>query len=119
MRVMSEHLPDTSLTPAWIQGPVISFDVGPARFNYRVAGVVIHDGHVLLQTIDGFDFWFLPGGRCEANECSSATLAREMREECGEAVTVERLLWVAENFFTLNGRPFHELGFYYLTTLAP
>lgn len=96
---------------------MISFNLPTARFNYRVAGIALHDGHVLLQRIESDPIWFLPGGRCEAMEASAITLVREMQEECGQTVTIDRLIWVMENFFTHAGTQFHELGLYYLMSL--
>lgn len=98
---------------------MITFDLPAARFTYRVAAVVVYEGRVLLNREEADSFWFLPGGRCEAMEPSSVALLREMREELGETVTIERLLWVAENFFTDARGPHHELGLYYLATLPP
>ena len=96
---------------------MLSFNIGQALFNYRVAGICIHDGHVLLQRSAADDFWFLPGGRVEIMESAEAALKREMREELkldGD-VQVVRLLWVVENLFAdqANGVPNHEIGFYY------
>ncbi|HEX6817408.1 MAG TPA: NUDIX hydrolase [Ktedonobacterales bacterium] len=87
------------------------------RFVYRVAGVAIHDGRVLLHRAESEDFWSLPGGRCELLEPSETALRREMREELGMEVAVERLVWVVENFFALDGLPHHELGLYYKMAL--
>lgn len=98
---------------------MLSFDLPAARFNYRVAAVALHQKHVLLHRLEGDDFWALPGGRCEALERSSAALARELREELGETVRIDRLLWVVENFFTHAVRSHHELGFYYLVAFPP
>lgn len=89
------------------------------RFLYRVVGVVAHDGHVLLHRAESDDFWSLPGGRCELLEPSDVALRREMREELGVDVVVERLLWVVENFFPLGGLPHHELGLYFKMALPP
>ncbi|MDZ7706220.1 MAG: NUDIX hydrolase [Trueperaceae bacterium] len=89
------------------------------RFNYRVAGAAYTGGHVLLHKSDRDDFWSLPGGRVEGLEPSATSLARELREELGADATVERPLWIVENFFVYRGQPFHELGFYYLVTLPP
>ena len=50
-------------------------------------------------------------------EDSRRALSREMLEEMGVAVHVERLLWVAVNFFQYGNRDWHELGFYYLVHL--
>jgi ADP-ribose pyrophosphatase YjhB (NUDIX family) len=51
-------------------------------------------------------------------EAASATIVREMKEELGEDVECGRLLHVAENFFDLGGRRNHEIGFYFLVSLA-
>jgi ADP-ribose pyrophosphatase YjhB (NUDIX family) len=93
---------------------VITFTRGNVRFNYRIAGVIIHDGKVLLQKPVKDGFWFLPGGRAELQETADETLKREMREEMHTDITVERLLWVVENFFEHGDKAFHELGLYFL-----
>jgi 8-oxo-dGTP pyrophosphatase MutT (NUDIX family) len=84
------------------------------RFVYRVAGVAVHHDRVLLHRAERDNFWSLPGGRGEMMEPSPETLRREMREETGLAVSVDRLLWVVENFFDHNGKTWHELGLYFL-----
>jgi len=85
-----------------------------ARFGMRVAGIAIHEGHVLLQHTAQGDFWFLPGGRVEMLEPAAESLRREMKEEIDADVTVVRLLWVIENFFEENKLGHHELGMYFL-----
>jgi ADP-ribose pyrophosphatase YjhB (NUDIX family) len=122
---------------------MIAFDAGRVRFSFRVTGVAVRDGRVLLQHIrqpvrrqpagevalpgervpsrqvEIDDFWCLPGGRAELLEPAADTLRREMREELGVAVGVERLLWVVENFFDHDGRAYHELGLYFAMALPP
>jgi ADP-ribose pyrophosphatase YjhB (NUDIX family) len=92
---------------------VIAFDHPQARFNFRVAGVAYAQGRVLLQRVLGISFWFLPGGRVEILESAQDALRRELREELGVEASVGRLLWVAENFFEMAGREYHELGLYF------
>jgi 8-oxo-dGTP pyrophosphatase MutT (NUDIX family) len=87
------------------------------RFTVRAAGVCVRDDHVLLQTEEQLDFWVLPGGRCEMGEHTADTVQREMWEETGLEVRVDNLLWVMENFFTHEGKAFHEIAFYYQMTL--
>lgn len=87
------------------------------RFSFRIVAVCIDDGYVLLHRADYENFWSLPGGRAEILETSPTTVVREMEEELGVTVSVRRLLWVVENFFTLESRRFHELGLYYLVDL--
>ena len=97
---------------------MISLDFGAgARFSYRIVAVCVHEDHVLLHRADYENFWSLPGGRAEILETSTSTVVREMQEELGVTVTVQRLLWIVENFFTFESRRFHELGLYYLVDL--
>jgi ADP-ribose pyrophosphatase YjhB (NUDIX family) len=98
---------------------VIVHDVGDARFSCRVAGVAYRDDRVLLQRVAGLDFWFLPGGRVEMLESATQALSREIHEELGVLPSVERLLWIVENFFLLDGRRYHELGLYFAIGLPP
>ena len=98
---------------------MIAFDIAGVRFNYRVAGVFVEDGHVLLYRVVGMDYWFLPGGRVEVQEASEESLRREMQEELGLQVQIGRLLWLVENFYVFDGRSFHELGLYYEAALPP
>jgi len=89
------------------------------RFVFRVAGVAVHHDRVLLHRAERDDFWSLPGGRGEMMEPSLETLRREILEETGLAVTVDRLLWVVENFFDHRDKTYHELGLYFLMTFPP
>lgn len=93
---------------------MLSFSVDNTNVMVRTAGLAVRDGHVLLQRLADQSFWFLPGGRIEANETSAEALRREMREELSAEVQPERLLWIVEHFFidALLAR-FHELGFYW------
>ena len=96
---------------------MITFDRENVRFTYRVAGVAIRDGKVLVQQPENGGYYFLPGGRAELQEPAKETLRREMQEELHVDVIVGRLLWVVENFFQFDGRDFHELGMYFLMTI--
>jgi 8-oxo-dGTP pyrophosphatase MutT (NUDIX family) len=96
---------------------MISLPVGDALFNYRVAGVAVLNGKVLLHKTPSDNFWSLPGGRAEIFEFSKDTLAREMLEETGMQVEVGEMLWVSENFFQYTGIKYHEIGFYFLMNI--
>ena len=98
---------------------MIVFDREQVRFNYRVAAVILSRGRVLLQTVEGEGFWCLPGGRAELLEPAAEGIRREMREEIGEDVQIERLLWVGDTFFRHGGLDYQELGLYFLATLPP
>ena len=96
---------------------MIRLDHGKNRFNYRVAGVAVHQNSVLLQQAEGDVFWLFPGGRAEFGEPAEQTLKREMREELSVSVEVVRLLWFVENFFTYADQRYHEISLYFLMRL--
>jgi ADP-ribose pyrophosphatase YjhB (NUDIX family) len=98
---------------------MICFDQGNRRFNYRVVGVAIHNDSVLAHRADHEPFWTLPGGRAEHGESAEQTIKREMLEELETEVHVDRLLWVAENFFEYDGLSYHELALYFLIQFPP
>ncbi|WP_158558521.1 MULTISPECIES: NUDIX domain-containing protein [unclassified Streptomyces] len=60
--------------------------------------VVVHDGQVLLQRAnwEGQDCYFLPGGGQNPGEPLNQTARREVHEESGLTVTVDKLLWLRE-----------------------
>jgi 8-oxo-dGTP pyrophosphatase MutT (NUDIX family) len=96
---------------------------GPAgTFNLRVAAVISRGDQVLLCTVDGLDYWFLPGGRIRFGEPSDAALARELAEELGHELPSGPLALVVENIFRKRSLE-HEIGLYYRltwpSTLAP
>ena len=96
---------------------MIVIDKAQQRFNYRIAGVVIQNGSVLVHQAEGDNFWILPGGRAEIGESAEQTLKREMVEELGAEVEILRPLWFVENFFSYDGKDFHEVAIYFLMRL--
>jgi 8-oxo-dGTP pyrophosphatase MutT (NUDIX family) len=97
---------------------MITFSKGNIKFTYRIAAIIIHQNHVLLQHAVNEGHWFLIGGRAELGETAQETVTREVHEELGIEGNIERLLWVVENFFALDGKQHHELGLYFLVSLA-
>lgn len=97
----------------------ISYTRDTSKFKYRIVGIALHNGRTLLHQLEGDTYWSFPGGNGEFFEESAETLRREMMEEINEEVRVERLLYVIENFFELEGYHYHELGFYYLVSFPP
>lgn len=93
---------------------MITFYKDNCKFTYRVAGIAIDTGHVLLQRAEPGRIWFTPGGRAEFLETGAESLHREMREELNTSIHVERLLWIVENFFAGGDTIHHEIGLYFL-----
>jgi 8-oxo-dGTP diphosphatase len=52
-------------------------------FRIRVAGLLVHEEHVLLVRHRAHDFWLLPGGRLDDGESLHDCVERELREETG------------------------------------
>ncbi|MFB8790036.1 MAG: NUDIX hydrolase [Potamolinea sp.] len=93
---------------------MITFYQGDLRFNYRAVAVIINNNQVLIHQYLKDGFWALPGGRVELMEPAHETIKREMQEELGIDVRVERLLWIVENFYDYNNKSFHEVALYFL-----
>ncbi|KRA98093.1 hypothetical protein ASD83_13650 [Devosia sp. Root685] len=87
------------------------------RFNFRVAGIIVADGHVLICREDDDDFAMLPGGRVELGEDSRLSLTREIAEELAMPAEIGPMLATSESFYFRQGEDFHELGFFYAVTL--
>jgi 8-oxo-dGTP pyrophosphatase MutT (NUDIX family) len=96
---------------------MLSFAIGAQRFNYRVAAVIIRDGHVLVTREDDDAYVMLPGGRVEIGEPSAPALSREIREELGMEGEVGPLLLTSESFYARAGEDFHEISLFYAATL--
>ena len=95
----------------------IRFNDEGRRFNARVAGLALRDGHLLIHRAVHEPFWTIPGGTAELGEDSRATLVREMQEELGVTASVGRLVFLVENFFHFERRAWHEICWYYLMQL--
>ncbi len=96
---------------------MISIKKDNLNFNYRTVGIAVHEGRFLLYRTEMEDSWLFPGGRVELLESAAAAVRREIAEELEIAVEIERLLWVVEQFFEVNGNLYHELGFYFMIKL--
>ena len=98
----------------------VTFQTDVGRFNYHVAGVLIHENRLLVMTDERSPYYYLPGGRVSMNEESTMAIKREIKEELDVEVEATQLLWIVENFFVeqQSQEQFHEIGMYYLLQLT-
>lgn len=86
-------------------------------FSYRVGGVLIENGKILLQRPIGDDYAII-GGHVARMETTAQTLAREFEEEIHAQVEVGELMAAGEIFFPWGKRDCHQIALYYRVRLA-
>ena len=67
------------------------------RLRVLARVLVLKDNKILLVRNKGANFWYLPGGGWEyTEETITECASREVNEETGYSVDIERLLWLQE-----------------------
>jgi ADP-ribose pyrophosphatase YjhB (NUDIX family) len=68
------------------------------NFKVRVTGILIEEERLLLvkQIVDDSRSWSLPGGTLEIGETLEECIVREMKEETGLNVEIEKLLYLCD-----------------------
>ena len=89
----------------------ITIDVGEYKLNVRAAGVMIHNGKVLVHKNMNSNHYALIGGRVEIGENSADTVRREIKEELGKDVQITGYVSTIENFFEMKDSKYHEIMF--------
>lgn len=90
-----------------------TFKTADGRFNYRVGAIILNKTKLLMAYNRSFKQYYTVGGRIKLNETSQEAVIREVREETGAEAEIDRLGFVQENFFKIDGVPYHELSFFY------
>ena len=81
----------------------ITIDVDDYKLNVRAAGVMIHNGKILVHRNVNSDHYALIGGRVEIGESSANTIKREIKEELGKDIEITGYISTIENFFEMKG----------------
>ena len=89
----------------------ITIDVDDYKLNVRAAGVMIHNGKILVHRNVNSDHYALIGGRVEIGESSANTIKREIKEELGKDIEITGYISTIENFFEMKGSKYHEILF--------
>ena len=91
---------------------------GDGLINIRVGAIIIKDGKFLMVGSDRTDYYYSVGGRVQFGETAEDAVIREVFEETGIKMEVERLGFVHENYFfgdapTNMGKLIYEISFFF------
>ena len=89
----------------------ITIDVDDYKLNIRAAGVMIHNGKILVHKNVNSDHYALMGGRVEIWESTANTIKREIKEELEKDIEITGYISTIENFFEMKGSKYHEIMF--------
>lgn len=90
----------------------IKFKTDDFIFSYRVGGIPVQNGKILLQRSKNDDYAII-GGHIANMETSEETLKREFEEELHTKIAVDNLMAIGEIYFPWGGKPCHQLCLYY------
>ena len=91
---------------------------GDGRINIRVGAIITKNGKILMAYDDRAGHYYSVGGRIKFGETAEEAVVREVCEETGRQLTVDRLGFILENYFPMtdtNGKTMlvYELGYYF------
>ena len=98
---------------------MVMFSNGEITFMYRVGGIAVQNGRLLVEHNVKHGLCFVPGGRVEYGESAVQALSRELDEELGGGIQIGRLVIVADNLFKLDGIRYQEVCMYFLMKFPP
>lgn len=96
----------------------ITIDINDYKLNVRAAGVIIHNGKILVHKNTNSNHYALIGGRVEIGEDSIHTVKREIQEELGKEIKIMEYISTIENFFKTQDSKYHEIMFVYKIEFA-
>ena len=99
-------------------GPDLCVPCGDGLLNVRVGAIIVKDGKALMVKSRFGDYCYSVGGRIRFGETAEQAVVREVFEETGATMTVDRIGYVSEVYFyndspKLIGKPVYELAFYF------
>ena len=99
-------------------GPDMCVPCGDGIVNLRVGALIVRDGKLLMVGNDVNDYLYSVGGRIKMGETAEEAVIREVREETGVEMKVDRLAFVHENYFYGDmphnrGKLIYEISFYF------
>ncbi|MFH2136319.1 MAG: NUDIX domain-containing protein [Patescibacteria group bacterium] len=85
-------------------------------FRPAAYAVIVNDGKILLARVKRSGKYWFPGGAVDLGETLKAAAKREVKEEAGIEIEVEKFLDFREVFFYAEreDKVFHNFSFFYL-----
>ena len=86
--------------------------------NIRVGAIIMKDGKILMVDSEKNDYLYSVGGRVKFGETTEEAIIREVWEETGVRMEIDRLGFVHENYFVgdspiHSGKLIYEISFYF------
>ena len=86
--------------------------------NIRVGAIIMKDGKILMVGDEGASYLYTVGGRIKFGETAEEAIVREILEETGVKMEIDRLGFVHENYFYGDapsnlGKLIYEISFYF------
>ncbi len=99
-----------------IKGNIVDIPKEKLVFRPSVYAVIIHDDKILMLNCKSNGKLFFPGGAIEIGEKIFDALAREVKEETGIEIEVEKFLHFKEHFFYYDPTDdaFHMFNVFYI-----
>ncbi len=87
--------------------------------NLRVGAIIVKDNKILMVKNSKHDYYYSVGGRIKFGETAEEAIVREVYEETGAHLTLDRLAFIHENYFygdasTNLGKLIYEISFFFL-----
>lgn len=91
---------------------------GDGVLNIRAGAIIMKDGKLLMVGNERADYLYSVGGRIRFGETAEEAVVREVFEETGVKMEVDRLGFVQENYFYGDapsnlGRLIYEISFFF------
>ena len=91
----------------------ISLKNNEGSFSYRVAALIIDNNKILVAKNVDHPVYYTIGGGININETSEEAIIREVIEETGLKLSINKLAYVQERFLKINNEKYHEVVLFY------
>ena len=96
----------------------ITVPVADGFVNVRVGAIIQKDGRILMVSNDEVKYCYSVGGRIQFGESAEDAVRREVLEETGCRLEIDRLGFIHEDFFRGDspsklGKLIYEIAFYF------